>query len=152
MIVFIDEAFLISLKSLFDFERLRNHRGNHAQELCRAIEISLLFVRSICANNSNRFTIYQNRHADETHFLAVSAFIYRSQAIEEERFLAGLRYDNRFSALHYPANYTFTDLVGHPSRLIEIQAKRGLYTDFLALRIQQHDKALDHAMMTAKSL
>src|SRR6185295_14071346 len=110
MDVLVKQTLLVQLDHLMDLERLGNHRGHHAKKLDSSVIVAVLLVSKDACKGADRSAAQRYGHTDKGNLLLAELFRLRGAA-QEQRFLAGLRNDDRLSALHDSSGDSLSKLV-----------------------------------------
>ena len=117
--VLVEQPPPLLLDQPLDVERLRDHRADDAEELHAAVEIALGLEAQVDAQRPDGGALQHDRHAHEAQFLA-KAVAALGGAVEEGRFAADARHDDRLAALGHLAGNAFSELVAHrPGAILE---------------------------------
>ena len=138
-----EQAAPLVLDGALDLQRLRNHRGDYAQELDAAVEVASSLVVQEDPESAGRLPVDEDRHADEAE-LAARQFSALCGAVEQLRFAADPRHDNRPVALHHSASDALADPVAKTLRRA-LEAV-GRFDTEVSVVVQQRDDAAHRVM------
>jgi hypothetical protein len=127
-----------------DLHRLRDQRGDNAEELGAALEVALGLVFEIDRQRADRAAIEADRHADEAQFLVRQLRPPRG-AVQERRLAADPRHDDRLAALDDLAGDPLADAVAHQPRAVADAV--GGFDAQVAVLFQNRDDAANGAVM-----
>src|SRR4051812_820597 len=145
--VLVDQPPLVLLDQPLNLHRLRDHRGDDAEELLAALEVPFRLVAEIDRQRADGAAGQDDRHADEAQFLVRELGPSRG-AMQERRLAADARHHHRLGRLHDRAGYPFADLVTHRPR--PVAEAVGGFDAQVAVGIDQRDDAADGAVMSSE--
>src|ERR1700693_2430024 len=99
MDVLVEQALFVDFDQMPNLDCLGDHCGDDRQEFGPPLIVSIRFVPQIDAERADRFSVDQDRDADETQLLVLQSSLPYAQTVEKQGLSTDLRHDDGLARL-----------------------------------------------------